>query len=67
MSAATLFWGLAFGAVGMGYFIYGRRQQNLPVLICGLGLCVLPYVVSNRWLLVLSGVALIALPFLRRE
>jgi len=67
MSGSTLLLGLAFGSVGMGYFVYGKRQQQLPTLLAGLGLCVLPYLVDSVLVMVLAGLVLLALPFLMRE
>ena len=52
-----------FGAVGLGYFMYGRRQKMLVPLFCGLGLMGYPYFVSNAVLLVVIGCVLLGLPF----
>ena len=66
MSEASLWWGLLFGSIGLGYFIYGKRQKATIPLLCGLGLMVFPYFVSNGWLLVLVGAALMAVPWFVR-
>ena len=58
--------GVLFGAVGMGYFAYGRRQQKLVPLLCGVGLMVFTFFVSNLWLMLGIGIALIATPFFLR-
>ena len=55
-----------FGAIGLGYFVYGKRQKKLVPLACGVGLMVYPYFVSNATLLVVFGCALIGLPFFVR-
>jgi hypothetical protein len=63
---AQLLWGLLFGSIGLGYFIYGKKQRAIVPLICGLALMVFPYFVSNALLLVGIGVMLAAIPcFLR--
>jgi hypothetical protein len=54
---------MLFGAVGFGFFIYGKKQQAIVPLICGLLLMVYPYFVSNTLLLVVIGVALMAIPY----
>ncbi|MBS0328106.1 MAG: hypothetical protein JSS46_16370 [Proteobacteria bacterium] len=59
----NLVWGLVAGAVGMAYFIYGKRQQRFAPLIAGMLLCVYPYFVHGALSLALIGVALIAAPF----
>jgi hypothetical protein len=41
METATLLWGLIFSSIGIGYFIYGRKQSNLVVRWCGLALILL--------------------------
>lgn len=67
MGQASLWWGLLFGSVGLGYFVYGKRQRAPAPLLCGLGLMVFPYFVANAWATALIGAGLMALPcFLRR-
>jgi hypothetical protein len=66
MSTATLLWGLLFGSIGVGFFIYGKRQSMVVPLVCGLALMVYPYFVANAWLLLLIGVALMAVPYFLR-
>ena len=52
-----------YGAVGLGYFVYGKRQKMLVPLFCGLGLMGFPYFVSDATLLVVIGCVLLGLPF----
>ena len=52
---AFLFSGLLLGAVGMGMFIYGKKQQRLDCLAVGAVLGVLPMVAHS--LLLMWGVA----------
>jgi hypothetical protein len=62
-----LLWGLLFGSIGLGFFIYGKNQRAVVPLVCGVALMVFPYLVSNVMLLVGIGALLIAIPyFLRR-
>ncbi len=63
---AQLMWGMLFGAIGIGFFIYGKKQRIAIPLIAGMALMVFPYFVSNVYLLVIIGMALTALPFLLR-
>ena len=67
MSAASLFWGLLFGCFGIGFFVYGKKQEKFVPLICGLLLMVFPYFVSNTIALVVIGVALMAVPYFVRR
>ena len=64
MNPTSLVIGIFTGAIGMGYFIYGKRQAKFVPLIAGMMLCVYPYFVDGVIWLVLVGVALMAAPFL---
>lgn len=63
---ATLMWGMVFGSIGLGYFVYGKRQASPMPLVCGIALMVFPYLVSNAWATVLIGVVLMAIPYFVR-
>jgi hypothetical protein len=67
ISTAAIVWGVLFGAVGAGYFLYGKRQREPVPMMCGVGLMVVPYLVSSTIALVVIGVLLGAVPFLLRE
>jgi hypothetical protein len=60
---ATLLWSLLFGSIGLGYFIYGKKQSALVPLVCGLALMIFPYFVPNTIALVAIGVGLTAVPY----
>ncbi len=62
-----MLWGLLYGSIGLGFFIYGRNQKAAVPLVCGIALMVFPYFVSNVVLLVLIGAALIAIPYFLRD
>ncbi|HSY95079.1 MAG TPA: hypothetical protein VK793_05640 [Steroidobacteraceae bacterium] len=62
----VLLWGLLFGSIGLGYFIYGKKQGAVVPLVCGLGLMIFPYFVPNTMLLVGVGALLIAIPYFLR-
>lgn len=66
MNQAQLFWGVLFGSVGLGLFIYGRKQKVLMPYVCGLALMVFPYFISNTLLLVAAGVILSIAPYFVR-
>jgi ABC-type Na+ efflux pump permease subunit len=57
---------LLFGSIGLGYFIYGKKQKAVVPLVCGLALMLFPYFVSNVMLLVGIGVLLSAIPYFLR-
>lgn len=66
MNESLLLWGLLYGSIGLGFFIYGRKQKAVVPLICGLALMIFPYFVSNTILLVAIGAVLIAVPYFVR-
>lgn len=62
MDTAALVWGLIFSSIGIGYFIYGRKQSNLVVRWCGLALILFPYLVTDTFAMVAVGAALMLTP-----
>ena len=66
MNTATLLWGLLFGSIGLGFFVYGRRQKAVVPLLAGLALMIFPYFIANTIALVTVGIALIAIPYFLR-
>jgi len=65
-SEASLLWGVVFGAVGLAYFVYGKKQQRFIPLLCGIGLMAFPYFMSNTVLLVVVGLVLSVIPYFFR-
>ena len=66
MSASLLFFGLAFGCIGSGFLLYGRKQARPVPLVCGLLLVLVPFFVSNTVALVVIGIVLMAIPYFVR-
>ena len=65
-SPAVLFLGMLFSAVGVGYFIYGKRQTLIVSMLCGAALIAYPWFVSSALWIVIIGIVLMAIPFLVR-
>jgi len=63
MNTSLLLWSLLFSSVGLGFFLYGKKQQALVPLFSGLALMIYPYFVSSTILMVAIGAALSAAPF----
>jgi hypothetical protein len=55
-----------FGSIGLGFFIYGKKQRAVVPLICGIGLILVPYFISNVMLMLGVGVLLVAIPYFLR-
>jgi len=65
-SASQLIWGVVFGAIGFGFFIYGKKQKAVIPLVTGIALFVFPYFISNVYIIVIVGAALVVLPYFVR-
>jgi len=63
---SLLIWGMVFGAIGLGFFIYGKKQKAVVPLFTGIALFMFPYFISNVYMLVIAGVILVALPYFVR-
>jgi hypothetical protein len=66
LDTSSLLWGLLFGSIGLGFFVYGKRQKTVVPLACGLALMIFPYFVSNTILLVILGAVLMVIPYFVR-
>lgn len=62
MDSTSLIMGVLFGAIGLAYITYGRKQQRYAALLAGVLLCVFTYVVDGIVMPILIGVALMCLP-----
>lgn len=63
-SATSLFFGIMAGAIGMGYFIYGKRQARAVPMVAGILLSIYPWFTDSPLWLTVIGLALVAAPFL---
>ena len=63
MDPWSLFIGVVLSSFGMGYFIYGKRQQHPLALLCGLLLCAIPYFIDSIPLLLLLSLPLLLAPW----
>ncbi len=62
-SASIMVWSVLFGGIGIGYFMYGRKQKAIVPLCIGLSLFVFPYFMSSVAMLLIVGVILVAIPY----
>jgi len=63
LSTSLLLLGLLFSSIGLGYFLYGKKQRAVVPLVCGLALMVFPYFISSAALLIAIGIVLAAIPY----
>ncbi|MFO1367625.1 MAG: hypothetical protein U1F46_01430 [Marinagarivorans sp.] len=62
MNTTQLILGLVFSAIGLSYFMYGKKRGNPLVRFTGLGLMVYPYFVDGTLLIIVVGLLLMVLP-----
>lgn len=61
--ASVLIWGSLFGGIGIGYFIYGKKQKHPVSYFTGVSLFVIPYFIDDIFFLIVAALALMVLPF----
>lgn len=66
MDSNYLLLSLVFSSIGLGYFVYGKKQKKMVPLFCGIALMGYTYVVTDLMLIMLLGVVLLALPYFVR-
>jgi len=66
MNATTLFLGVLFGSIGLGLFLYGRKQRAIVPAVCGIALMIYPYFMPNVFALIAVGVVLSGIPYFFR-
>ena len=62
-----LFLCILYSCIGYGFYRYGKRQQRLIVLVCGIALMLIPYFIATVFQLILVGAVLTVLPFFFRS
>ena len=49
---------MMIGAVGMGFFVYGKKQQRWPHLVAGIAMMAYPYFTSTITAMTVVGVVI---------
>ncbi|MEG1489197.1 amino acid transport protein [Acinetobacter sp.] len=66
MNTTQLFLGVLFSSIGLGYFIYDKKQKVTVPFIVGLVLMIFPYFIESKVLLGGIGLLLSAVPYFLR-
>lgn len=66
MNATQLFLGVIFSSIGLGYFIYGKKQKMTIPLVCGLGLMFFTYFIDSTTMISVIGIILSIAPYFLR-
>ncbi len=56
----SLFASLIWSSIGVGYFVYGKKQQSIWPMFGGIGMIVLSYVTSSVLTMSLSCLGVVA-------
>jgi len=67
MDAGYLFAALIWGSVGMGFFIYGKKQKSPVPLACGMILMGASYFARTTMSLSIFGCAVIAVIYILKK
>ncbi len=57
---------MLFSSIGLGFFIYGKKQRAPVPLVCGIALMAYSYFIPNVIALVAVGIVLTAIPYFLR-
>ena len=66
-TTANLLGQILFGAIGLGAFIYGKKQRAFKATLLGIALMAYPYFVPETWMLYAIGTSLTLCLFLFRD
>ncbi|WP_343580607.1 amino acid transport protein [Acinetobacter sp.] len=66
MNATQLFLGVIFSSIGLGYFLYGKKQKMTVPLVCGLVLMFFTYLIESTALISMIGIILSVIPYFLR-
>ncbi len=66
-SPGALLASLVFSVIGMGVFLYGKKQAQVKPMAIGVALMVFPYFVSRVWLQWTVGVGLCVALYVFRD
>ncbi len=53
---------LVFSSIGVGYFIYGKKQKHKIAFYTGIGLMVYPYLITDIIPMIVVGAVLMFVP-----
>ena len=62
-NSSIMIWSVLFGGIGIGYFMYGRKQKAIVPFCTGLALFVFPYFMPSVTMLLVVGIVLVAIPY----
>jgi predicted phage tail protein len=67
MTGANLFGNLLFSSIGLGAFLYGKKQAHWKAMVIGVALIAYPYFVPSTAAMYMCGAALTVALFVFRD
>jgi hypothetical protein len=62
-TTSFLFASLIWGSIGLGYFIYGKKQQSLSAMMGGILMMIVSYFIVSALAMSLVSVGIIAMVY----
>lgn len=66
MNTTQLLLGVLFGSIGLGYFLYGKKQKVVIPFVCGIILMTYSYFIESTSILIGVGSLFSILPYFVR-
>jgi len=60
ITSSILFASLIWGAIGAGFFLYGKKQSSTPPLIGGVALVAVSYLIGSAFWMSVAAVGILA-------
>jgi hypothetical protein len=67
ISTTQLLLSVLFSSIGVGYFIYGRRQKKSIPFFVGIGLSVYTFFIVNTIAIIAIGIILMIIPIFIKD
>ena len=61
-----LVWSMVFGSIGLGFFLYGKKQRTIVPFATGIALFIFPYFMPNLLVMLVVGTVICAIPYFIR-
>jgi len=61
-----LIWSMIFGSIGLGFFLYGKKQRSVVPFAAGIALFIFPYFMPNLLVMLVVGTVICAIPYFVR-
>jgi|GEM_PF-1147738 len=67
MSTSAIIWALVFSSIGGAFFFYGKKKENMLIMLVSGALAGYPYLVQDTKLIIIIGVLLTGVLWMVRK